>query len=340
MREPFISIIIPIYNSGKYLNKCIRSIINQNFRNFEIILINDGSTDNSKEICDKFSLIDNRIKVFHIINSGVSNARNIGIKNAKGKWITFIDADDWIENNYLLNLQKLATQNSCDLICYNYYIDNNGVSKKYCNHKSKTYFLESDKEKINFLATIIYPSYNKIIHSKYFDLSPVWNKIYKRGIIEEFNIEFDMHLKRSEDVLFNINYCQHISKVIMTDNCFLHYVKHPESATNVQNCNLINDLYKSASIIKTSIPIENPTISQCYLGRCLGYLYEHIKRNTTLSDIKKINNLLLMFETIRSVEWNFFKTFLPLRSKITIYLIKLKLYHLTFLFIFLTNKLK
>ena len=97
---PKLSIIVPVYNVDKYLERCIRSILNQTYENFEIILVNDGSTDNSGIICENYSKVDSRIRVIHKKNEGVSSARNIGVDNAKGKYIGFIDPDDYI-NKYM-----------------------------------------------------------------------------------------------------------------------------------------------------------------------------------------------------------------------------------------------
>lgn len=95
-----ISIIVPVYNVELYLDKCIQSILAQSYPNFELLLIDDGSSDGSKEICDKYAKLDSRIRVFHRINGGVSSARNAGLEKAKGDWIAFIDADDWVFPNF------------------------------------------------------------------------------------------------------------------------------------------------------------------------------------------------------------------------------------------------
>jgi glycosyltransferase involved in cell wall biosynthesis len=116
MEYPQISIIVPVYNAENYLNRCVDSILTQTFTDFEIILVNDGSSDNSGAICDEYALKDNRIKVIHKRNGGVSSARNIGIENSIGKWITFIDADDYIEAGFL-NIPTEATE---DLLIQNY----------------------------------------------------------------------------------------------------------------------------------------------------------------------------------------------------------------------------
>ena len=99
--EPLVSVIVPIYNSGKYLDKCIDSIVNQTYKNLEIILVDDGSTDNAPEICDEWAKKDERIKVIHQENGGVSKARNVGLDNVTGEYISFVDSDDYVVRNYI-----------------------------------------------------------------------------------------------------------------------------------------------------------------------------------------------------------------------------------------------
>lgn len=116
--SPKISVIIPVYNTESTLHKCVDSILNQSYEDWELLLIDDGSKDHSAFICDEYAQQDKRIKVFHKENGGVSSARNIGIDNAEGKWITFIDSDDWVERNYLSNLY----QNDENDIVASYYV--------------------------------------------------------------------------------------------------------------------------------------------------------------------------------------------------------------------------
>ena len=123
--EELISVVVPVYNVEKYIDKCINSIINQTYKNLEIILVDDGSPDNCGNICDEYAKKDNRIIVIHKENGGVSSARNIGIKNAKGKWITFVDSDDWIENDYVEKLSKIGIQNKAEVVLCGYNRINN-----------------------------------------------------------------------------------------------------------------------------------------------------------------------------------------------------------------------
>ena len=116
--DPIISIIVPIYNVGKYLPKCIESILNQTFKNFELILVNDGSTDNSGVVCDDYEKKDTRIKIIHKSNGGVSSARNAGLYVAKGEYIGFVDPDDYIDKNMYEKLYRLCIDNNSDIaIC-------------------------------------------------------------------------------------------------------------------------------------------------------------------------------------------------------------------------------
>ena len=126
-----ISVIIPVYNSEKFLNRCVDSVLKQSYKELDIILIDDGSTDASGEICDKVACIDKRFEVIHIPNSGVSHARNVGIDASCGEYITFIDADDRIPNNYLENLYETIIESGVDLsICTITKIWHSGKKKK------------------------------------------------------------------------------------------------------------------------------------------------------------------------------------------------------------------
>lgn len=103
MNNPKISVIVPVYNVEKYLRRCIDSILAQTFTDFELLLIDDGSKDNSRDLCDGYAMKDERVRVFHKKNGGVSSARNLGLDNAKGEWVSFVDADDYLDNCYYSN---------------------------------------------------------------------------------------------------------------------------------------------------------------------------------------------------------------------------------------------
>ena len=112
-----ISVIVPVYNTEKYLDRCIQSILSQTYSNIEILLIDDGSTDSSGAICDKYAEQDSRVRVFHKANGGVSSARNMGLDKAKGTWFTFVDSDDWIDMDMYEQMYNAAIQNKVDMVC-------------------------------------------------------------------------------------------------------------------------------------------------------------------------------------------------------------------------------
>lgn len=142
MKNDLISIVVPVYNVDKYLEKCLNSILNQTYDNIEIILVDDGSKDDSGKICDIYKEKDNRIKVIHKTNGGLSDARNIGIDNVNGKYITFVDSDDTIEKNYIEYLYNLLKKNNTKLSICNYNVVSNN---KVIPYIKKDYEIKLDK---------------------------------------------------------------------------------------------------------------------------------------------------------------------------------------------------
>ena len=130
MNNPKISVIVPVYNAEKYLHRCIDSILNQTFPDFELLLIDDGSKDQSGEICDEYAKKDSRVKVFHKENGGVSSARNVGIDNAVGEYICFCDSDDWVEKTWLLSFFERMCDNDMLITSFNIYENEKKVEFK------------------------------------------------------------------------------------------------------------------------------------------------------------------------------------------------------------------
>ena len=192
-----ISIIIPIYNNEEFIPRCLDSVINQTYKQIEIVIINDGSTDESLNIINKYKKIDTRIKVIDKKNEGVSVARNIGIDNSTGEYITFVDADDWLELDAIEKLYKEINEKKVDIVRGNYYI-NNSISDN--TNVSKMYELSNiviKKEEIKDKKVL-----------EYFLLAekPIANLVMllliRREIIEKNNIRFDTNLYMMEDVYF------------------------------------------------------------------------------------------------------------------------------------------
>lgn len=214
------SIIVPVYNSDIYINRCIESILNQTYNNFEIIIIDDGSTDNTGVLCTKMSKQNNKIKYIYQENSGVSKARNRGILESKGQYITFIDADDYIEKNTLESINDILATNDIDIIKYSYYKETKLFRKMY------KFSIDTNRiiHKIDY-KTSIYP----YILSTY-DLSNVWNAFYKRNIITG-NL-FDESLKYAEDFKFMCDCLKKSQSIYLINKPLYHYVYNKNSAIN------------------------------------------------------------------------------------------------------------
>ncbi len=212
MNLPSISIIIPIYNSEGYLQRCIESARNQSYDNIEILLIDDGSTDRSGIICEEFAAKDNRIRVFHQTNSGVSAARNLGIKNAIGSWIAFIDSDDFIGEDFTKIVETLPKDESIELIQIGYTIDLFGKGKKVFNpHKSGIIEKETLFTNMGFS-------------------SMCWSYFYKREFIERISIEFNENVHYSEDREFVIKALLSAKSIYFSDSIQYTYLLNDTSA--------------------------------------------------------------------------------------------------------------
>lgn len=207
---PLISLIVPVYNAEKYLKRCIDSILSQTFRDFELMLIDDGSTDSSGHICDVYAENDERIKVFHKKNGGVSSARNFGIENASSAWISFIDSDDYIDSNYLQAFINMIDERP-DLIILS------GVSY---DAKNSSYKRSVDYKKI------VYTDFSGIILDSMAFTSGdgcVYSKLYKLNLIKRINLSFIESNAAYEDTSFVFEYLTECKRIVIAHGSTYHY---------------------------------------------------------------------------------------------------------------------
>ncbi|MCM1010137.1 MAG: DUF1732 domain-containing protein [Fusobacterium sp.] len=219
MKNPIISVIIPVYNTEKYLRQCLDSVVNQTYKNLEIICINDSSPDNSLAILEEYAAKDERIIVINQKNAGVSAARNAGLDRATGEYIAFVDSDDWIEPEcYELAILKMENDETIDLISWSAnVIDNRNSLLKDYQHMQQWHEMPfSGKQKLssNIVSRII--------------MAP-WCHLYKKDIIDKLNLKF-LNYKISEDLLFNTMYMSKITEVYFIDKKLYNYVLQPNSA--------------------------------------------------------------------------------------------------------------
>lgn len=207
-----VSIIVPVYNVELYLNECIQSIVTQSYKDWECILIDDGSTDRSRDICDQWAKKDHRIQVTHQSNQGVSIARNTGILHAKGEFIAFVDSDDWIEQDYLNALTKHISPKSADLCV-------SGIMQDFKDGTNHTY---TPIHQISFCLNSDNIHHFIDLNRKYLLYGPTAN-LYRKSIIQEHNIRFRTDLSYGEDLLFNYDYLEHVNNITCIDIAYYHY---------------------------------------------------------------------------------------------------------------------
>lgn len=215
LKQPTVSIIVPVYNTEKYVLRCLKSISESTFNEFEVLVVDDGSTDSSPSICDEFAQMDSRFMVFHSENMGVSHARNLGLDNAKGKYIVFIDSDDEIGKD---RIKCLVEAEPCDMIFGRY-----------------TNVVGEDRSILCYgdIGDISIDQYREILNNnKFLRPAVVWNGCYLRQIIEENHLRFELNKIIGEDNLFNMNYLECCQTVRFIDNCEYYYSNIKTSTIN------------------------------------------------------------------------------------------------------------
>ena len=225
---PLISVIVPIYNSAHTLRKCVDSLLAQTFKQFEVLLINDGSTDNSAKICDEYQLIDSRVRVFHQLNGGVSSARQLGIDNAHGKYSIHADPDDWVEPNMLADLYQKAISESADMVICDFYI-NDYRKEEYCKQEPSV----MDNE------VILKEMFTRLHGS-------TCNKLIKNELYSRYNISFPQEITFCEDLFIVASLLLKPIKVSYLSQAYYHYVRdkqHNSLSLRYSEKALEQDLY-------------------------------------------------------------------------------------------------
>lgn len=212
LMSPKISIIIPIYNIERYLRQCIDSILAQTFTDYELLLIDDGSTDGCPTICDEYTEKDNRIRVFHKKNGGITSARNCGVDNANGEWIMHIDSDDWVEPTYVEELYNAAINNKADIaICGFYFAYEDGRLIR--EHPT---LWDNNKEE----------SLHRYISSVW---TTTWGSIHKSSIYKDNGVRSPKNINFCEDFHLMTRLCYFANKIVSIDRPLLYYRQHPAS---------------------------------------------------------------------------------------------------------------
>ena len=215
--NPKVSIIIPIYNAEKHLRRCIDSVLKQDFEDFELILMNDGSRDSSGMICDTYAEKDERVRVVHKENSGVSDTRNQAMTLARGEYLQFLDSDDWITPDATGLLVRMAKEHDCEMVIADFYrvigerLSPKGKIREDGILSREDFAMEMMENPADFYYGVL------------------WNKLYRRDIIEKNNLCMDKDISWCEDFIFNMEYIRHVKQVYALHVPMYYYVKTPGS---------------------------------------------------------------------------------------------------------------
>lgn len=258
--NPLVSVVIPIYNVENYLERCVESIINQTYTNLEIILVNDGSPDNCPNICDNYAKIDNRVRVIHKINGGLSDARNAGLAIAKGDYISFIDSDDWVELSMFEEMVRILLKDGSDIIsCGVKWVEEDGtLLRDISNDKSE---LINNYEAVKEI----------IVDGKL--KQHVWNKIYKAELIRDIPFEKG---KYHEDVYWSYQVFGVANKVSLITKSYYNYVQRANSIMgegySVKRLDALDAMRNRCDYIKQNYPDLYNLALNTYLGSCMYHL--------------------------------------------------------------------
>lgn len=317
-----ISIIIPVYNGEKFLNRCLDSIIKQTYSDFEIIIVNDGSIDKTQNIIEEYSKKDSRIVIINKENSGVSDSRNIGIEKATGDYVTFVDADDWLEINTLEKINELL-EKQYEVVRYNYF-------KNYSNNSQKInkYDIKISDKKLNN-SEIIEQILPKILNGEI--PAYVWLLVIKKNIIDKVE-KFNTNLAMMEDTIFYINLITHIDNMYISNEPLYHYYYDLSSAShsyknamrNLYNVLTVNQiereiLYQNNFDIEKNIFIFN-TAHAKIIEDISFIIFKNYSRLEAKEKISEICNNLIVQDILKNAN---IKS-LPIHIKIGTNLIKKK----------------
>lgn len=227
MKNVKVSILIPVYNTERYLEKCLDSVINQTLKEIEIIITNDGSTDRSEDIIKEYIKKDSRIIYTKQINLGLGATRNKGIELAKGEYLAFLDSDDWVDLDYYEKLYLSACRDKSDLVISSYVTENILMKKSIINNVQ----IEEKDSYINSLLEGKIPGFS-------------WNKLYKNEIIKSNNLRFPLRgeLENVEDQYFSLRALSYSKRISFITESFIHYRLNRQSIVNKYQKNLVNDI--------------------------------------------------------------------------------------------------
>ena len=325
------SFIVSIYNVENYLAQCLDSIINQTYGDFEVILVDDGSTDNSGKICDQFQIKDNRIRVIHKQNEGLMSTRKIGVKEAKGKYICFIDGDDYISSDLLETYKRIHSKFDIDVICCGYtesYIDEN---------KEIKLDLPTGLYNKNKLEKEIYPyMLSKRPFFNFFINPSVWSKCFKKELIQDLYEKIPLNISLGEDVALTYDALLKAENVYILGYTGYMYRQNPKSMTHTYDKKLFEKVTNLATFLEKNLSRSKFNLNKQTIDYIIYLLYLSIDNEFKYNDEKDLNNKIKNFSKYLNVSVfnNALREISPdnLKDKFIILCLKHRLLHTLYVF--------
>nr|WP_300094774.1 glycosyltransferase [Sedimentibacter sp.] len=319
-----ISIVIPVYNVEKYLSRCLESILSQSLKEIEIIVVNDGSTDHSLEICRYYQKRDSRIVIIDKQNEGVSVARNTGINYSSGKYIGFVDPDDWIEKNMYENMYNTIEKFKCSIAFCNYSKDSKlgSTIKTLKINKDLLGKLDIINELIANIVGIedIFPKYYNV-------MGCVWRCLYKKDFIDEFGLRFTPGISIMEDLLFNVQALIYCDRACIDHGVYYHYMKNKSSSLHKYNekmwqdqvvvHNMLEEIIEDADLseyMRNRLDSRYIAMAACAIGNEI-YLNNSARLNDRMKAAKYIINDKKLKEVLQRAKLYNFENLKDLRSR-------------------------
>lgn len=289
MEDKLITVVVPVYNMGKYLSKAVGTLLNQSYQNYEIILVDDGSTDNGSELCDEYAVKYEKIRTVHKLNGGLSSARNRGIEEANGSYIIFPDPDDWVDEYYL---ESLVKQQDCGIdleICGNYIVT--PKSQTIQNSDAKENVFDAKEAILHLLAQKEYCGF-------------AWNKLYHMDIIKKYNLRFDEELGMAQDLHFAFRYILKCNKVSYNPEPHYYYYQHEAGVTNINHplterkISGLKTYKKLYELAEQYVPEAIPMVGATIANQNLSFIYIYF--NSGMNEPELLNQLYVNFKEYKS----------------------------------------
>lgn len=304
--KPKVSIIVPVYNVEKYLNRCMESLLNQTLKDIEIVLVDDGSPDNCPQMCDEYAKRDNRVKVVHKENAGLGYARNSGLEIATGEYVAFVDSDDYVEPDMYERLYEASQHYNVQMVLCGFDRDNNGCRTKglVANMPSSPTVIDA---RADYIPNLIGQMPNEY-YSMYYGYA-VWNILFSADVINKHHIRFKSErIYLSEDILFQIEYAARVKDVLLYPAELYSYCLNPGTLTTKYDrtrydkaVKLYNKLRQEINELELTIDNYELRVQRMLLAKTLYSVCDAIKALGVIEAHREVNAICNNVELIRVV---------------------------------------